>query len=543
MHPADRSTASTGGSRDIAIGGAMQAPVAGGWKFWRRGGTWTGLAPLITAVLALAALAAVPWTVRSKLANVRLATAETIGPARQLVRDIADASVLELIVRRDAGSGHAPEGMRRSNPAAEMMRVRDSAFVAIVPRLGHRVASDVARFRDATARWRAYGGTGTAEEMARVGDVLATAARLDSALAVRQAAQRSSIESLETLDTLMPSMLTPVLAAAMFAIYLTGRRMARSARMAERSRVALAAASVEKVTLLRGLTHDLKNALGAARGYVMLLSEEISGPLSPTQRDQLARISRILDQTLTAVHDALLVARTEAGTLPVRWQREDLHTLVLDVAADYVAEAERAGLTLTVEFSDELPLVDTDASLVAKIVGNLLSNAIKYTPGKGRIWLRTSRKGPITDSDARDWVGVEVCDTGPGIAGDLREKVFDEFFRAPAVTATAKGDGIGLAMSRRVARLLNGDITLGPPQEGGATFILWLPVESRAEEGTTGADARADVEVTIGADGRVQAAPPTVGSTVDYDRRRTVRRNPFADAQPLSGQDGSPPPP
>ncbi|MDB4882139.1 MAG: ATP-binding region ATPase domain protein, partial [Gemmatimonadetes bacterium] len=347
----------------------------------------------------------------------------------------------------------------------------------------------VARFRATTARWRLAGDSGSAEQDVRLGEMLAAAAHLDSTLAARQSAQRARVDSLEAWDTLLPSMLAPILAAAMFAIYWTGRRMAASARAAEESRLALAAASEEKVTLLRGLTHDLKNSLGAASGYVMLLVEEISGPLSTTQRAQLTRINRILDQTIIAVEDALLVARTEAGTLPVHRRSEDLRSLMVELAADYVAAAERAGLSLDVELSDDLLRVDTDSSLVSKIVGNLLSNAIKYTPRKGRIWLRASHKPRTNDAEADAWIAVEVCNTGPGIPAALREKVFDEFYRAPAATATAHGEGIGLAMSRRVARLVNGDLTVDSEEESGVTFTLWLPAQWRGASRVPPSDA------------------------------------------------------
>jgi signal transduction histidine kinase len=393
----------------------------------------------------------------------------------------------------------------------------------------------VAAFRTAIAHATAPTRDVAAQD-ARLSEVMVAAKQLDSALAERQVRQRTRIEALETQDALLPSMLTPILAAAMFAVYWAGRRIAMSAKAAERSRLALVAAQEEKVTLLRGLTHDLKNALGAARGYTMLLLEQVSGPLSAKQREQLARISRILDQTIASVGDALLVARTEAGVLPVRRQLTDPRTLVLDSAADYVAAAERAELTLSVELADDLPLVDTDASLVGKIVGNLLSNAIKYTPGKGRIWLRVSRKRRDHDLEDRDWIAVEVCDTGPGIPAELQERVFDEFFRVPSVAATAKGEGIGLAVSRRVARLLNGDITLGVERDGRTCFTLWLPTTASADVANadvrrTGVEVRTDVQVPIDADGRVRGAPPVMDSPANYDRRSISHSRPGARTQ------------
>jgi signal transduction histidine kinase len=256
--------------------------------------------------------------------------------------------------------------------------------------------------------------------------------------------------------------------------------MASLAKEAERSRRALAFATEQRVTLLRGLTHDLKNSLGAAAGYARLLQEETSGTLAPVQHDHLGRIGRIIDATIRSVEDTLTVARTEAAALPVRRHSEDLRALVLEAASDFVAMADRAKLTLTLELTDDLPTVETDSSLVSKIIGNLLSNAIKYTPEGGNIWLRVSAplswEGP---GSTGPWAVIEVSDTGPGIPPALHEKVFDEFFRAPAATTTARGEGIGLAMSRHVARLLGGDITLASEEGWGATFALWLPAQPR----------------------------------------------------------------
>jgi signal transduction histidine kinase len=385
-----------------------------------------------------------------------------------------------------------------------------------------------------TARWNAERTGSAAGAGANLTDVLAATARLDSAIARRQAQQSAHIRSLEALDVLLPTILVPVLAVVLLALYWTGRRMTTLANEAEQSRHALAVASEQKVTLLRGLTHDLKNALGAARGYAMLLREEVAGPLTTQQRDQVARIGRIIDQTIVAVEDALMIARTEAGALPVRRTKEDLRALVLESASDYVPAAERAGLTLTVDFAQDLPPVDTDPSLVSKIIGNLLSNAIKYTPTGGRIWLRAFARPGRETPEAGPWVVVEVCDTGPGVPAALREQVFDEFFRAPTATTTARGEGIGLAMSRRVARLLGGEITLKSEEGRGAVFTLWLPAPSPDTEspqlppppegrppGTDG-QAATDEDVEIMHEGRPAGTQPRSRASGTYDRRRAV---------------------
>jgi signal transduction histidine kinase len=109
-------------------------------------------------------------------------------------------------------------------------------------------------------------------------------------------------------------------------------------------------------------------------------------------------------------------------------------------------------------------------------VGNLLSNAIKYTPPGGRVVVAA---GPASNGDGPrpgQWVRVTVEDSGPGIAAEQREAVFQEFSRLDP--GAAEGHGLGLAIGRRVARLLGGDVTVGEAEIGGAAFTLWLPAAS-----------------------------------------------------------------
>jgi signal transduction histidine kinase len=452
----------------------------------------------------LATLAAVPWTVNSRLAGVRLNMSATLLPARQLVRDFADAMAVEDATRSYGAARSTPALASRYTRAVAIEQARDAALRALAPRLGDRIAQDIARLHALTTQWHAERDRTTAEMT--ITDILAVAQRLDAELGTRQAAQRARIQSLEALDILLPSVLVPLLAALLVAIYWTGRRMAALANEAEESRRALAVASEQKVTLLRGLTHDLKNALGAAGGFATLLRDEIAGPLTTKQRHSVDRIGHIIEQTMSSVEDALLIARTEAGSLPLRYRSEDAHALIRDAATDFVATAERSHLLLHVECADDLPALRTDGALVSKIIGNLLSNAIKYTAAGGRIWVRADVRARREGSMAGPWVVVEVRDTGSGIPVALHEKIFEEFFRAPAAASAAHGEGIGLAMSRRVARLLGGEITLDSEDGHGATFTLWLP-----------APERETVRVPLHAD----LAPHPDGAA--YDRRGAIQ--------------------
>ncbi|HLL81872.1 MAG TPA: ATP-binding protein [Longimicrobium sp.] len=115
--------------------------------------------------------------------------------------------------------------------------------------------------------------------------------------------------------------------------------------------------------------------------------------------------------------------------------------------------------------------IETDPARVRQVLGNLLANAIKYTPAPGRITLRMERSS-LGAGGGR--VAVHVSDSGPGIPHAERESVFGEFHRLHSAEQ-ASGHGLGLAISRLIARLLGGDLTVSGEHGEGATFSLWLP--------------------------------------------------------------------
>src|SRR5207247_2260839 len=115
----------------------------------------------------------------------------------------------------------------------------------------------------------------------------------------------------------------------------------------------------------------------------------------------------------------------------------------------------------------------TDPVRVRQILSNLMSNAIKYTPAGGHIRVSVVRGQPRPERGEQ--VGIEVRDTGPGIPRELQAKVFEEFFRVRGAGSNGSdGNGLGLAISRRIARLLGGDVTFADGDGGGSVFTLWF---------------------------------------------------------------------
>jgi len=117
-------------------------------------------------------------------------------------------------------------------------------------------------------------------------------------------------------------------------------------------------------------------------------------------------------------------------------------------------------------------LAAADPRRLAQIFQNLISNAIKFTPGGGRIVVTCARRGGL--------VGIEVSDTGVGIEPDSLERIFEEFYQVPrAEGEEAMGTGLGLALSRRLARAMGGDLTVRSPAGGGSSFRLVLRTADR----------------------------------------------------------------
>ncbi|HEU4455988.1 MAG TPA: ATP-binding protein, partial [Longimicrobium sp.] len=166
------------------------------------------------------------------------------------------------------------------------------------------------------------------------------------------------------------------------------------------------------------------------------------------------------------------LARVEAGTRRAESEDVDLAALVESVGEAMRGAAEAKGLALEVEVDAAAGRARTDAGLVRQILSNLLGNALKFTDA-GAVRVRARRDG--------ERVVIEVADTGPGIAPEHQEKVFEAFFQVdPSTTRREGGTGLGLALSREFAALLGGEVTLHCAPGEGSTFALILPADGSA---------------------------------------------------------------
>lgn len=228
--------------------------------------------------------------------------------------------------------------------------------------------------------------------------------------------------------------------------------------------------------LIRGFTHDVKNPLGAADGYLSLLEEGVFGEMPKAQREATAHARHSIGVALKLVSGLLEIERAEAGQLDIHQAPMPVGAAVVDIVAEFHAAAAAKGIDLSWSPSDDDALiVRSDAERVRQILANLVSNAVKYTQPNGRVEVTVRVAEPEFAPRTGRWVNIAVTDNGPGIPFDQQALVFREFTRVDPNAAA--GSGIGLAISHRLAHALGGEITLASTPGEGSTFTLWLPFE------------------------------------------------------------------
>jgi PAS domain S-box-containing protein len=249
---------------------------------------------------------------------------------------------------------------------------------------------------------------------------------------------------------------------------------------AQAARQVAESANQAKADFLASMSHELRTPLNAILGYVSLLADGITGPINPAQSQQLARVAASARHLLALIEEILSFARVESGSQEVRAEATDLDALAREAARLIEPAIETQGLRFLVETTGERLVAWTDARMVRQILLNLLANAARFTPPGGEVALRVR----ATATEA--W--LEVRDTGIGIAPEHHERIFDPFWQvAQGKNRRVGGTGLGLTVSRRLARLLGGDVTVESAPGAGSTFVVRLPVEAPAPPADDGA--------------------------------------------------------
>ena len=232
-----------------------------------------------------------------------------------------------------------------------------------------------------------------------------------------------------------------------------------------RRQIALEQAMGARNRFYASMSHELRTPINAVIGYSTLMLDNIYGPLNAKQKEGLQRTLKAARHLLELVNDVLDLSKIEAGKIELSLQPVMFPSLIEDLFVTVRPLADEYGSTLSLEMEGDGFNIVSDPRRVRQILLNLLSNAIKFGEGKPiRVVCRRNENG------AAD---IEVVDQGVGIADDDIARIFEEFVQVSE--SKQPGTGLGLPISRRLAQLLDGSLTVCSTPGEGSTFRLTLP--------------------------------------------------------------------
>ena len=257
--------------------------------------------------------------------------------------------------------------------------------------------------------------------------------------------------------------------------------------------------------LLAGVGHELKTPLSIVLGLCGRLLA--AAELGDGQTEDVRRIRANAYVLLKRVEELLQVSRLDGGHLELEPRDVDVARLVRSSCEGFASVAELRDQTLVLESPPELP-ARLDEEKVLSVVSNLLANALKYAPAGGTV--------RCTVAGAGERLRIEVADSGPGVEDGLRETIFERYRRGAGSATRPGGTGLGLAIVRDLVTLHNGTVTLTDAPEGGALFVVDLPVN--VDGGADGEGARALPTIDVAE--RQRATVERLRAELDADGRR-----------------------
>jgi GAF domain-containing protein len=232
----------------------------------------------------------------------------------------------------------------------------------------------------------------------------------------------------------------------------------------------LAEASERKSQFLASMSHELRTPLNAIIGLTEMMVSNAARFGTEKAAEPLRRVNAAGTHLLSLINEVLDLSKIEAGKLELNPEPVDLARLIDEVIGTAGGLAERNQNRLVVEAQENLGALNADSMRLKQILLNLLSNACKFTK-EGEVALRVRKV-----ADGRDWVELAVADTGIGLTAEQQAKLFQEFTQADSLTARRYGGtGLGLALSRKLARMMGGDVTVASEAGKGSVFTVCLP--------------------------------------------------------------------
>jgi signal transduction histidine kinase len=231
----------------------------------------------------------------------------------------------------------------------------------------------------------------------------------------------------------------------------------------------LEVASQHKSDFLANMSHELRTPLNAIIGFSQVLRQRLFGPINEKQEEYLDDILSSGNHLLSLINDVLDLSKVEAGQIELEVASFSLRE-ALERGVVMVREpASRRGVAVALELAPDVDVVEGDERRLRQVVFNLLSNAVKFTPEGGSIVVASAR----VDGE----VQVSVTDTGPGIAAEERERIFEEFHQTDVGVQQREGTGLGLALSKRLVELHGGRIWVESEHGHGSCFVFTLPIK------------------------------------------------------------------
>jgi signal transduction histidine kinase len=234
------------------------------------------------------------------------------------------------------------------------------------------------------------------------------------------------------------------------------------------------AANKAKSMFLANMSHELRTPLNAIIGYSEIIEEDLESGDTAASAADLAKIRGSANHLLTLINEILDLSRIESGKLELKPTVFDITALLRGALDTVKPTASKNRTTVQFNLAPGIGVMNADETRVRQCVLNLLSNAAKFTQnGVVALDLRPCRIGRAAG------VAISVKDTGPGISAETQLRLFQPFMQADNTkTRSHDGAGLGLAITRRLARAMGGDVAVSSKLGHGATFTLYLPLDA-----------------------------------------------------------------
>jgi signal transduction histidine kinase len=261
------------------------------------------------------------------------------------------------------------------------------------------------------------------------------------------------------------------------AVALESARLTGEVREQMEARRVSDGAITAKDRALSTLAHDIRTPLGAIDAYSALIEDELYGPINDRQREALGRVRMSGRHLLSLLDNVMEMARLTAGVLRVESEPMNLAEVAREAVHMLIPQSDAKLQTLQLGRPSAV-VVLADRERVRQVLVNLIGNAVKFTPEGGAVMVDTA---PVT-VDGEAWGEIRVTDTGPGIADEEKEAIFEPYYRS-ADTAQLPGVGLGLAISHGLVERMGGRLHVESEVGAGSVFVVRFPCsDGRGEE-------------------------------------------------------------